>query len=367
MKMKNFRFVKILLMIFILIGCDQKFQIPTQNVKGQGNIGDTVYIKQNPDWTGFNRPEDIIVGREPFIYVADTYNDRIVMLNVAGEVLGEKKIKHPVALAQDYRLNLLVCAKFDTTIKNVETSYSAVYKIDLVSANHILANAKVKRLLPQPPSVDPFAFTRPDREYSGITVFYDNTIFVARRGPSNSNPVDRDNAVLILKEIKVPTADGGQRDSLVISRVPLLEAEGTGLMSANGISSLTAIGRHNHDFILTLIGNNSFKVQWLHFVTTQEFSGYQSQLSPFSSDLMKPNRFGQPEDIAIDNKNNIFVADAQKDSIFKFNSFGDELESFGGSELFNSPHAVAYYDRTVYVADTKNNRIVRFILSTEIQ
>ena len=365
--MKKIYFVQIFLVLLVLLGCDDKFQIPTMDVKQPGNIGDTVYIRQKPDWTGFNQPEDIIVGREPFIYVADTYNDRIVMLNVAGQFLGEKKIKRPVALAQDYRLNLLVCAQFDTTINNVATTYSAVYKIDLVSANHVIANAKVKRLLPQSPSVDPFAFTRPDREYSGITVFYDNTIFVARRGPSNSNPVDRDNAVLILKEVKIPTANGGEKDSLVISRVPLLAAEGTGLMSANKISSLTAIGRRNHDFILTLIGKNSFKVQWLHFVTTQEFSGYQSQLSPFSSELMKPNKFGQPEDVAIDDRNNIFVADAQKDSIFKFNSFGDELESFGGSDVFNSPHAVAYFDRTVYVADTKNNRIVRFILSTDIQ
>ncbi len=365
--MKKIYFVQIFLILLVLLGCDDKFQIPTMDVKQPGNIGDTVYIRQKPDWTGFNQPEDIIVGREPFIYVADTYNDRIVMLNVAGQFLGEKKIKRPVALAQDYRLNLLVCAQFDTTINNVATTYSAVYKIDLVSANHVIANAKVKRLLPQSPSVDPFAFTRPDREYSGITVFYDNTIFVARRGPSNSNPVDRDNAVLILKEVKIPTANGGEKDSLVISRVPLLAAEGTGLMSANKISSLTAIGRRNHDFILTLIGKNSFKVQWLHFVTTQEFSGYQSQLSPFSSELMKPNKFGQPEDVAIDDRNNIFVADAQKDSIFKFNSFGDELESFGGSDVFNSPHAVAYFDRTVYVADTKNNRIVRFILSTDIQ
>jgi len=361
------KYLNILLLILLFFGCDEKFQIPTQDVKQPGNIGDTVYIKQNPDWVGFNRPEDIIVGREPFIYVADTYNDRIVMLNIAGEVLGKIKIKHPVAIAQDYRLNLFVCGRFDTTINNSPVSYSAVYKIDLVSVNHLIDKAEVTRLLPQSPSVDPFAYTRPDREYSGITVFYDNTILVARRGPSNSNPVDRDNAVLILKEIKIQLPDGTEKDSLAITKVPLLEAEGTGLMSANRISSLTAIGRHNHDFILTLIGKNSFKVQWLHFVSTQDFSGYQSQLSPFSSDMMKPNRFSQPEDVAIDDKNNIFVADAEKDSIFKFNSFGDELESFGGSNLFNSPHAVAYYDRTVYVADTKNNRILRFILSTEIQ
>ncbi len=344
-------------------GCDDKFQIPNIPNEQGGNISDTVYVRQNPDWTGFNKPEDIIVGHEPFIYVADTYNDRIVMLNVAGQVLGSKAIKHPVALAQDYRLNLIVCAKFDTVINGQSVSFSAVYKIDLVSAGHIISQAKMKRLLPQSLSVDPFAFSRPDREYTGVAVFYDNSFFVSRKGPSNSNPVDRDNAILHIEEKASPYTG---KDTLYISKIPGLAAEGTGLMSANQISSLTSFKRNNFDFILTLIGDNSFKVQWLHYVNTNDFQGYQSQLQPFESDMMSVNKFGQPEGVAIDDKNNIFVADAQKDSVFKFNSFGDEMESFGGSDVFNHPHAVAFYDRTVYVVDTDNNRIVRFILSTEI-
>ncbi len=353
----------IFLGILISSGCDEKFQIPNIPNKQGGNISDTVYIKQNPDWTGFNKPEAIIVGHEPFIYVADTYNDRIVMMNVAGQVLGTKEVKHPVALAQDYRLNLIVCARFDTTISGNPVSFSAIYKIDMVSAGHIIAQAPMKRLLPQDPSIDPFAFTRPDRQYTGVTVFYDNSFFVSRKGPVNNNPVDRDNAILHIRE-GVSSYSG--KDTLYISKVPGLTAEGTGLMSANKISSLTSLNRHNFDFILTLIGDNSFKVQWLHYVTTQDFQGYKSQLQPFESDMMAVNRFAEPEGVTIDNKNNIFVADAKKDSVFKFNSFGDEMESFGGPGMFNHPHDVAFYDRTVYVVDTDNNRIVRFILSTEI-
>jgi len=48
-----------------------------------------------------------------------------------------------------------------------------------------------------------------------------------------------------------------------------------------------------------------------------------------------------------------------------FNSFGDELQSFGGTDVFNEPHSVAFFDKTLYVADTGNNRILRFILSTD--
>jgi sugar lactone lactonase YvrE len=42
------------------------------------------------------------------------------------------------------------------------------------------------------------------------------------------------------------------------------------------------------------------------------------------------------------------------------------MESFGGANVFKNPHSVAYYNKTVYVADTGNNRILRFILSTDI-
>ena len=52
--------------------------------------------------------------------------------------------------------------------------------------------------------------------------------------------------------------------------------------------------------------------------------------------------------------------------VYKFNFAGDLLQGFGGNEVFDSPHAVAYYDRTLYVVDTNNDRILRYILSTEL-
>jgi DNA-binding beta-propeller fold protein YncE len=80
-----------------------------------------------------------------------------------------------------------------------------------------------------------------------------------------------------------------------------------------------------------------------------------------------PGIFSQPEGSALDNSFNIFIADADKDSIYKFNSFGDELQSFGGPETFNQLYGVDFFNKTLYVADTGNNRILRFILSTELQ
>ena len=81
---------------------------------------------------------------------------------------------------------------------------------------------------------------------------------------------------------------------------------------------------------------------------------------------MTPGYFKNPEGATVDNAGNIYIADAETDSVFKFNSFGDLLISFGGPEKFSNPFGVAFFDKTLYVADTGNDRIVRFILSTDL-
>jgi sugar lactone lactonase YvrE len=56
--------------------------------------------------------------------------------------------------------------------------------------------------------------------------------------------------------------------------------------------------------------------------------------------------------------------------LLKFNSSEVERYSFGekdvGEKQFHRPMGVAFFDKTVYVADTGNNRILRFKLSTDI-
>ena len=349
----------ILFSVLFLTNCVTKFDAPDNSPKdGEQIINDTLYIQQSPIWTGFNRPQDIVVGKETFIYVADTDNDRIVMLNSAGHVKGERSIKQPIALAQDFQLNLIVCAQFDTLIEGSNITYNAVFKLDMVAAGQVIKNAPITRILPN----TSFDFLRPDREFTGVTTFFDNSFYISRRGPSNATLIDPDNSILVFR--KKELSDGSKIDTL-IGRVPLLEPLGTGLMSASSISSLSSYSGNKYDMIVTLIGDNSFRTQVLEYVQTEDFTGYQNSIPPFSTSLMTVAKFEQPEGTTLDIFDNIFVADAAKDSIFKFNSFGDEMESFGGPDVFSSPHAVAYFDKTLYVVDTDNNRILRFILSTD--
>jgi hypothetical protein len=342
--------------LFIL-SCADKFDL-TDIDTGDGNVnigGDTLFVRVNPVWEGFNRPQDIMVGREPFIYVADTDNDRVVMLNLNGEILGARSIKQPVALAQDYRLNLIVCALFDT----LGSTFSAVYKLDMVSSSHQIDLAPITRLLPRPIDLN-----RPEVEYTGTCAFFNNIFYIARKGPNNTSFVDPDNSILIFVPKKL---FGIQSDAdTLIGRVPNIDPLGQGLVSAYDISSLSSFSDQTIDIVLTLTGDNSFKTQWLNYVITPVDQRYQSNFSPNSGlAFMIPNRFSRPEGCTIDRSNNIYIADADKDSIYKFNSFGDELQSFGGPDYFDEPYGVAFFDKTLYVADTGNNRIVRFILSTD--
>ena len=357
---------KYLYLLYALIGfiysCGDKFDINDLDTgQGNGNIeGDTVFVQINPPWEGFNKPQDVMVGREPFIYVADTENDRIVLLNLDGQTLGTKSIKQPVALAQDYRLNLFVCAKFDTTINGQPQTYSAVYKLDLVSVNHQIGIAPTKRILPRTQD-----FAQPLREYTGVCVFYDNSYLISRRGPNNSNQIDPDNSILMFVQKRL--ANGTTIDSLA-GRVPLLDPSGSGILSANQISSLTSYNSRIYDINLTLIGDNNFKFQPLEYIVSQEFTGYQIALPPLSRDLMMPGLFSQPEGSALDNSGNFFIADAGRDTVYMFNSFGDRLQTIGGrdGQILNQPYGVAFFNKTVYVADAGSNRILRFILSTEL-
>ncbi|MHC1737236.1 MAG: hypothetical protein AB9882_04435 [Ignavibacteriaceae bacterium] len=357
MKLIKFVFV---LGLLLIIGCSEKFDINEfADKSGGGNIkGDTVYVPLSPIWTDFNNPQDIYIGNEPFVYICDTDNNRIVMLNLAGQLLGTKYVHKPLAVAQDYALNLIVAAYDTSTIVDGQP-IAALFKIDMVAGSHIIENAPIKRILYKN-SYD-FGFKG---RYTGISVFYDNSYYVSRTGPNNTSLTDKDNSVLIFNVKKL--SDGTKKDTL-IGQIPNFEAEGTGLLTANQISSMTSFKRKNIDFIMTLTGPTSFKAQWLYYNASGETPGYENRLYPSEKGMMKINKFVQPEGVTVDNSGNIFIADAGKDSIYKFNAFGDEMQSFGGPAIFNKPSGVAFFDRVLYVADAGNNRILRFVLSTDIQ
>ncbi|MFZ1731882.1 MAG: hypothetical protein WAV84_17320 [Bacteroidota bacterium] len=319
------------------------------------SYGDTSYVLKQPIWTGFIQPADIHVGFEPFIYVSERGADRVTMLDLSGRIIGSSaSLRHPDAITQDHRLDLLVCGEFDTTIDGRAVTFGAIYRIELVKAKHSIANAAVRRIY-----FDPL---NQNRRFTGIAILPDNSYYVTRTGPSNNSPVDPDDAIMLF----------GANDE-VRPRVewPGLSVDGTGLATLTQPTSIATFSRPSSDFVFTQSGPKSlFRTQWITQRTTGDVAQWESYYTPARDgdlDFLRVSLFDSPEDVAIDDAGNIYVIDAGRDSLFQFNPSGFITQAFGGPTQFASPEGVAYFDRTLYIADTQNNRIMRFVLSTDLR
>jgi hypothetical protein len=338
-----------------LLSCNDTPQAP-EAVPDTGKINDTLYIPLQPDWTDFNEPSDILIGREPFVYVADTKNNRIVMLDIAGRRVGVSGyVKNPIAIAQDGLFDLLVCGELDTVLQDRTVTVGAIFRIHLSDVRHSIANAQIECVYTQ--------IGRPERRFTGIAVLQGNQYIISRTGPSNASRFDPDDAVLLMNP----------QDS-VISRLSALVPEGNALYSIGSISSLSIAADRSQDFLFTQISPGmQYKVQWLSYVSG-DITGWFQKFNPADpgnsgGDLISVGRFDKPEDITYDSFGNVYVVDAGKDSVLKFTSTGKEMHSFGGNgsgkSQFSSPSGIAWFNKTLYVADSKNNRICRFRLSTD--
>ena len=352
----------------LMAGCNEdKFDLSTLPTGGSAVVGETTYVQLNPPWLGFNQPQGVIVGNESFVYVADTENDRVVMLDLSGRIVGiSQPIRRPIAIAQDRRLQLLVCAQLDTLLPGqiAPTSFGALYRLDLPSAGHLIAAATPQRIFFEP--------SDSTRRYTGVATLYDNSYYLTRVGPKNElSRVDRDIAVLLF----------GKNDVLISPVTQNFSPDGTGLLSIHQITGIATMptGR-SVEYVFTQTETSPgaimplYKVQWIRLITEGQTTNYVSKFYPSVDgdiDLLRINRFSRPSGVALDPSSILFVTDAALDSVFRFNARGVEQYSFGGTgsgdKQLRSPSGIAYFDKTLFVADRGNNRIVRFKLSTDLR
>jgi hypothetical protein len=373
MKYKSHKIIlSLFLMIFILTsvfwGCGgDEFninQLPL--VEGYRIVQDTNYIEQQIDnvWAfGFNQPQDVLIGFDGFCYVCDTYNDRVVMLDLAGTVIGSLNgIKRPRKISQDHRFNLLITAEFDTTVNNQFRTYGAIYKVALYDYSHNINVAIAKKVY--------WESSYPDRRFTGISSLVDNSYYVARVGPDNASAENPDNAVLHFSKSDVLYS----KDQIDLT--PALSAVGYGLTCVPGMSSLMALDdrRNPTDFLVTQITPaHQFKIQWIKFAPGNDIipPAWVSKFQPSGSGLIDfLSGFPEsPEDVTMDLQGYIYVIDSKLDSLFRFTKEGKlSQESFGNGKMkgrLKNPMGVAWFDRTLYIADTGNDRVLRFRLSTD--
>jgi DNA-binding beta-propeller fold protein YncE len=353
------KYIWILILLFILSGCGRKIKLPTNLPESGPGTLDTTYIPVGEPWEEangitFGHPQDIHVGFDGYIYIADTDNDRIVKLDQTGNFIDQYGgVKHPTSVSQDRLLRLLA------------TGDSVIYK----------KGTQDETFIP--------IYTAPD-VYDTIHIVILDT-------------VETDTGIII-----VPT-DTFRVDTLVtiyegIAPNPL-PFSGYAIYYAcdytrsqitqflfyepNSIDNLGPIIPKGYEIgstyyplgiytYLTQTGFNLIFSQVLSYFSVQLLDG--KNLSPIiprtdSSNIYWEGTFGQAEDVAVDEYGNIFVVDSKKNSVLKFSKNGVRILSFGsqgtGAKEFQNPKGIAYSNKIVYVADTGNNRILRFKLSTE--
>ena len=340
-------------------GCAEPIETPTGTAVKL--IGDTSYVEKNI-WSGiFKKPRAIIYGLDQLLYVTDTENNRIVMLNQAGQILSvSKPIRKPISIAQDLKLDLLVGAE---TIEPNGDTIGVLLRIKLAAASHNLSNAQIDTVWKEP--------ARPKRRFVGIGIILNNEYLVVRDGPSNSSVVDPDARVLRFKyrpnEVK--------KDVFITPLGELQSGPGNSITHINrptGIATFPNSG----DFIVTQSSDGvQYSAIWMAFTKNQDFEGWLPKFDPTNADqrsveFISPNRFKNAAGVGIDRiRRDIFVVDSQLDSVAKFNNRGKfKVESFGKKTpgiTLNHPGGAAVAENTLYICDTENNRIVLYRLSTD--
>ena len=431
-------FLLILLVGSSWVSCDTIFGAKsdptTDEIFDEGQIDPTLenvdgYAPVLPFWEGFSAPNDIHVGFDTFVYVTDDSAlyllDRADLsprrnLNEILKSMGKNPILGTNAVTQDRLLNVYVAARIDTVIEAIDpdTSWNlpAVFKIKNLNGTGPLTfvdtlifpfdDASLSTSAAQNARLNKGSVNNYENvQITGLTVLADNSLYVTRTGPLNSNQTVAapDNTVLEFQ----PIQDNGVATEKMINvrQIVTLNPNVPSLRSAVGLSSITSFvtppqrdtKTDDRSFIITQAANQDidFRVLWINAVETTDGLIFQQNSSLLSQDtsqangfLYEPGKFLQPEDVTFsgDDDAYIFVVDSELNRFFQFQANGQEgvnppagadagskkiIVSFGGigkgPKEFDSPSGVAYYRQVVYVADTGNNRISRFKLTTDFE
>jgi hypothetical protein len=339
------------------------------------NLNKAVYNLINPildDENGyhFRNPSDIYFGVDNFVYVCNTDANEIIMMDAGGTIQGVSQfIEHPEAITQTDSLDLVIVNKTNR-----------VFKIGMHAVAHNIAAAPIEVVYEQA--------SEPTRQFTGISVYRGFEYYVTVIEPQDSSS----------NYIEFSFIYDFYANHTLKGKLPF-EVNGTALFSTilpTAVISLREMyldisSRENTiQFMFTHIGRtslleNAYKFQ---YITTRTFEGQEmltANTSLIGTDIYAVNKFWNLEDVAIDKSGYIFLVDAGRsiaDSLsdrplpgfYRFaGSSGKQLQSVlgigNGSKQFNNPKGIAVTpvleEQIVYIADSGNNRVMRFQLSTQ--
>jgi DNA-binding beta-propeller fold protein YncE len=382
-----------------LVGCADKLKLPVDQ-GGTTGSGDTAFVKINPSWDyahGFDlsAPNDIIVGPDGLVYIADNGNDRVLVLDRSGIVQtfgclsGIDSIAHPTGLAFDDRLNLFICNGGDTVfiwnrfLNNYGVTAVIEYALrDTISGDTIYTfdTSEMAQLTQNQTNPNEFwvligenAIEDPGviSEALAVTKFYVSPTsqfycpavdpiagdVVYFTDPAKQH-IYRVQAVINLVAI---CANGYVGYTYQAEPLGVAISYGTGIMTCDQPRGVTF---DNQGFILFAQVGGNFKVQK---IGQDNFAAFVNFGFADFSDIMLEGRFANPLDVTVGGGTGlgagwIYVADTDSNRVQVFTAEGDFILNAG--EGLGHPAGVASFDGVLYIADTDSNRIERYGLSS---
>jgi hypothetical protein len=343
--------------MIILFGCEKKFDFSTLPDEENISVNDTAYIELTPPFTGFSRISSVIVGGDQLMYVADKEANKIIQMNIAGARLGETTILHPTSVAQDSRLDLLVCGEM---IAGSDT-IGAIFRIHLAQVSVRLSQITAAH-------IDTVWKERssPARRFVSLIVVSENQYIAARLGPNNSSPIDPDSRLLWFKKT----------DALITPISDLQTGVGAAITFINKPTGLVSFP-NNKDFIVTQTSEGvSYGAIWMSYQNTSDFTGWIPKFDPTiitqRVDFISPNQFIQANGVTIDaNREDVFILNAFTESagyaVKKFDKKGkfkpESIHPRDVAPALREPVSGTFSDKILYVASPSH--IYRFKLSTD--
>jgi len=368
-------------MVSVIFSCGEKIDLPTE-APPTGNLGDTLYLMLNPPWDaahgyGFSDPTCIYFGRDTYLYVADTGNDRILQLDAGGTVHRSFAVENPISVSQDELMRLLVV-----------TGEKVVYKIDVGPDGDGVPYVAFD-FDATPPGADSSEYhfklssmiEESDRFVSITDMpLNDKSYFVALSSSEINNGRilrfwgDSHNVVYgdSIWDKKYANAEADTfKNPVVIT--------GNGVTTTTYPNSIYAYLSGSTVHMIICQDAGSFPVHDLKFERQvwDRTWVFNYTHTPGETDLLSPGRFDLPKGATVDPQGNIYVVDSGAHALCsgqKFSTQGQLLETLCDADttgLFHSPCGISYdlYGdrRTLYIADADGNRILRFKLSSDLE
>jgi len=368
-------------MFFIIFNCGHMEKLPTVSEAEQG---DTSYVQMFPSWEkedyNFNTPKDIIVGDDGYLFIADSGNSRIVVLDQAGLIITEDEYGNkfqglaeisipgkgdiqPMRLGQDSKMNLLFVDggnqiyAWNQLYNNVGIRYvlTEVVLQHNVSGE-ILLNSRIDSLDYYLSNGYTLIDAIPDSSEELINsilaphVFFDgndpiNYEFVDDYGNTRNTKImdlvaygkDYSNGIYILDKRynRIVRLKYIPKYVLVLSDSSMVfgyEAVFSEVATGNGTGA--GFVKQPNSIDMDESGNVYFTQTDGNYYCHGIASGsYRTLFNPGEADILDIGRFNKAWDVSIDSRSIIYVVDAGNNYIQTFDNEGNFLRNVGTTEV----------------------------------